>query len=133
MAAAGNEGGPLRGSRVLVVEDDADIRRMISTVLLAAQATAVLVGSGAQADRALEEQDYDAMLLDWNLSDMPAAELLTKAEARRPGILRRTAVMTGDLSRRRGTHEAEQRGLVLLRKPFRPRELIAALEHVLRG
>jgi hypothetical protein len=42
-------------------------------------------------------------------------------------VTARIIAMTGDLIGRVDVHEAERRGLPLLRKPFRPKELIAAV------
>lgn len=124
---------PLRDRRVLIVDDDADVRRMICTALEAAGAAVDLAGSGAEAHRRIAESSYDAVLLDWHLDDMSADDFLAKAERTRAGVSKRIAVMTGDLIRRLETHEAEQRGLPFLRKPFRPKDLIAAIERVLRS
>ena len=83
--------------------------------------------SGAQAETLLLANDYDAVLLDWNLQDMPAGDFLARAERSRGGVTSKTLVMTGDLIRRVSLHEAERRGMPLLRKPFRPKDLIAAV------
>ena len=114
----------LAGVRVLVVEDDADIRRMIATVLATAGADVVEAASGADGKKALAVAAADAVILDWNLDDMPAAAFIDAAEAVRPGSRARTVVATGDLIRRGEQHEAERLGLTLLCKPFRPGELV---------
>jgi DNA-binding response OmpR family regulator len=124
---------PLQRRHVLVVDDDDDIRRMIRTVLEAAGARVDLAASGADAERMLGECAYDAVLLDWNLDDIGAAKLVERAEQRRPDLRARTVVMTGDLIRRLDCHEAERLGLPLLRKPFRPQELISAVTRAARA
>jgi DNA-binding response OmpR family regulator len=121
---------PLAGRVVLVVDDDADIRRMTATVLRAAGATVELAGSGAEASRKLSRSRYDAVLLDWHLDDMSADAFLVAAETAHAGVGARVAVMTGDLIRRGEPHEAERRGHVLLRKPFAPKELVAVIARV---
>jgi DNA-binding response OmpR family regulator len=121
----------LRDRRVLVVDDDPDIRRMVSTVLEAAGARVDAAGSGADAGRKIAESAYDAILLDWHLDDMSATDFLAAAERVRSGVSKRIAVMTGDLIRGHETHDAERRGLVLLRKPFRPQDLIDVIERTL--
>jgi two-component system NtrC family sensor kinase len=120
--------GPLRDRHVLVVDDDGDIRRMIATVLESAGACVDLAASGTEAQRTIAERRHDAVLLDWHLDDMSADAFLRGAESIRPGISERVAVMTGDLIRGTEVHDAEARGFVLLRKPFRPKELIAVIQ-----
>ena len=58
---------------------------------------------------------------------MTAVEFLARAERTSAGVKAQIIVMTGDLIGRVDVHEAERRGLPLLRKPFRPKELIAAV------
>ena len=125
----GREAGsaPLHRRRILAIDDDADVGRMIATVLESAGAQVDAAMSGAQAETLLLENDYDAVLLDWNLQDMSAGDFLARAERARGGVTSKTLVMTGDLIRRVGVHEAERRGMPLLRKPFRPKDLIAAV------
>ncbi len=103
---------------------------MIATVLEGAGARVDTALSGEQAETFLRATDYDAVLLDWNLHDMAADELLARAERSKPGVSARILVMTGDLLRRAEPHEAERRGMPLLRKPFRPKELIAAVANL---
>ena len=131
MASQPQDRARLRDCRVLVVDDDPDIRRMIATVLEAAGAHVDAVGSGGEAGHKIAESAYDAILLDWHLDDMSASDLIDAAERARSGVSSRIAVMTGDLIRGSETHEAERRGLPFLRKPFRPKELIAVIERTL--
>jgi DNA-binding response OmpR family regulator len=123
----GTQSAPLRERRILAVDDDVDVCRMIATVLESAGASVDGAVSGVQAEKLLVANDYDAVLLDWNLQDMPAGDFLVRAERARAGIIARTLVITGDLLRRADVHEAERRGMPLLRKPFRPKDLIAAV------
>jgi len=122
---------PLRNSRILIVEDDPELRRMIALVLAGAGAEAKGAGSGAEAEQILRDHATDIVLLDWNLFDMSAPEFLDRAERLRVGISDRCIVVTGDLTRRGEMHEAERRGLPVLRKPFRPNELIDAVKRAI--
>lgn len=114
----------LAGRNVLIVEDDQETRHMLALVLKNAGADVSEAGSGAAAERQVRDNVFDLLVLDWNLSDMPADELLERLERERPGASRRCVIITGDLIRRGDPHEAERRGLPLLRKPFRPSELV---------
>jgi len=121
----------LAGRNVLIVEDDEETRRMLALVLKNAGAEVCEAGSGAAAEREIRGSVFDLLVLDWNLSDMPAHELLERIERERPGASRRCVIITGDLIRRGDPHEAERRGLPLLRKPFRPRELVDAVRRAI--
>ena len=79
----------------------------------------------------IRESAFDVVVLDWNLVDMPALEFLERAERARPGVSSRCLVVTGDLTDSRNPHEAERRGLALLRKPFRPSDLVSAVRRTL--
>ena len=123
---------PLSGRRILVVDDDADIRRMVAKVLETAGASVEHAATGAEAIRIVDRgEDLAAIVLDWNLFDMPADQLLTHLRSTRAELLERTAVMTGDLVRRGATHPAERHGLTLVHKPFRPRVLVDAVHRLI--
>lgn len=124
---------PLSNASVLIVEDDPELRRMIALVLAGAGAAVEEAGSGGEGEQILGNRAIEIVLLDWNLLDMPATEFLDRAEQTRPGTTARCIVVTGDLIRRGELHEAERRGLPVLRKPFRPGELIDAVKRALRA
>ena len=121
----------LRNCKLLIVDDDAEIRRMIASMLKPTLASVSEAGSGREAELRIRESAFDVIVLDWNLVDMPALELLERAERTRPGVSSRCLVVTGDLIDSRNPHEAERRGLALLRKPFRPGDLVSAVRRTL--
>ena len=127
----GNNRPKLAGS-ILVVEDDEDIRSMTLTILQAAGASVEGAASAAEAIACLEKTDFDAVVLDWNLAGDTGGALLQRLRDSHPGLLRRSAVVTGDLLSIPGQHEAEHYGCPVIAKPFRPSQLIetvAAMMH----
>jgi DNA-binding response OmpR family regulator len=119
---------PLLGQRILIVDDDADIRRMVGKVLETAGASVEHAATAADALRSVQQAaDLAAIVLDWNLFDLSADAFLARLRETRPELLRRVAVITGDLVRRGATHPAEQLGLALVHKPFRPSVLVEAV------
>ncbi|HEY2775121.1 MAG TPA: response regulator [Candidatus Binatia bacterium] len=120
----------LKGS-VLVVEDDPDIRSMTATILRVAGATVQDAASASEAIDWLGRCDFDALVLDWNLAGETAEVLLEKLRELRPNLLRHSAVVTGDLMSFPGRHEAERFGCPVLAKPFRPRQLVETIAHIL--
>jgi CheY-like chemotaxis protein len=73
----------LRGLRVLVVDDDADIRDLVSAALSHYGATAAAVGSGADARRVFAKAPPDVLVCDIALPDEDGVALI--AELRRRG------------------------------------------------
>ncbi|WP_054699624.1 response regulator [Desulfosarcina cetonica] len=73
-AAAGNP------KRVLVVEDDPEIRRQTTQLIGNGEVTVVGVGRGDEAMAALRSDHYDCMVLDLGLPDMDGHTLLSSLE-----------------------------------------------------
>ncbi|MDH5785732.1 MAG: phosphate regulon transcriptional regulator PhoB [Chromatiales bacterium] len=122
----------MSGKTILLVEDEAAIREMVSLALERAGFTVWQAEDGAQAERLLADVMPDLMLLDWMLPGMSGIEL-----ARR---LRRDEV-TQDIPIIMLTARSEEddtiRGLEsgvddYMTKPFSPRELIARINALLR-
>jgi len=114
-------------ARMLVVEDDADIRAMIGTILEAAGAIVTLAAGAPQALQALESTQFDAVVLDWNLTGTNSAKLFAALSERSPPLRNRTVVITGDFIGLGAHHEAESYGCQVVTKPFRPADLIGKL------
>lgn len=120
----------LQGS-VLVVEDDPDIRSMTVSILRSAGATVHEAATASEAVECLDHSCFDAVVLDWNLAGETGGILLERLRDRFPGLLRRSAVVTGDLMSIPGHHEAERFGCPVLAKPFRPRQLLETVAGIL--
>ncbi|HXG04433.1 MAG: response regulator [Chloroflexi bacterium] len=89
-----DQGERLAGLRVLVVEDVADIREVFAILLRAEGADVEAAASGREATELLGRRDFDVVLTDLGLPDVPGDVLVRqmRASARhRPRI----AVITG--------------------------------------
>jgi DNA-binding response OmpR family regulator len=117
--------------RILVVEDDPDIRSMTASILRVAGATVSEASSASEALSCLDREDFDALILDWNLAGETGGVLLETLRERSPTLLRRSVVVTGDLTSIPGRHEAERFGCPVLAKPYRPRQLVELVAKVL--
>jgi DNA-binding response OmpR family regulator len=73
--------GALPGLRVLVVDDEAETRRMLCRVLTRAGCVTTESGSGSGALRALADARPDLMLLDMVLDDLHGLEVLDRVRA----------------------------------------------------
>ena len=66
------------GAHILVVEDDADINRLLTTLLTKEGYTVTAAYSGSEAAMRLETERYDLVLLDLMLPGLTGEELLAR-------------------------------------------------------
>ena len=66
--------------RVLVVDDDDDIRAFLGSVLAKQSITVVTAGSGAEAMSVLGREAFDVVLLDLRLPDASGLDVLRWAK-----------------------------------------------------
>lgn len=116
---------------IMVVEDDPDIRSLTISILERAGASVTGASSAAEAIGCLEQGRFDAVVLDWNLAGDTGGALLARLRDRDPELLRRSAVVTGDVLSIPGQHEAEAYGCPVLAKPFRPQQLLSTVAALL--
>ncbi len=86
--------GSLRGSRVLLVEDAKDIRDVFTLLLEAEGAHVTATGRGRDAMELYGQQDFDVLLNDLGLPDIPGDMVIRHVVAtarRRPWVV----VVTG--------------------------------------
>lgn len=106
---------------VLVVDDDAITRRMVSHVLCKHGATVTAVESSANALSAIRDQDFEVIVTDWNMPGLSGVELCRRI--RSLGEELRVVMLTAQAS-----HEdrvaAEQAGVdAFVAKPFQASDL----------
>ncbi|HEX5474852.1 MAG TPA: response regulator [Vicinamibacterales bacterium] len=108
----------LAAPTVLVVEDDADIREMLSVLLDLAELSTIMCGTAEGALELLREQHVDLVLTDYALPGRSGLWLLDCA--RREGLIRDTPVLVV-------TAHPEPAGLAgyeVIQKPFDLDELV---------
>jgi DNA-binding response OmpR family regulator len=116
-------------SRILLVEDDVRLARMIADDLRAAGFACSHTASGLEAERLLRRDAFDAVVLDLMLPDADGLDVCRRIRAQSAiPLLMLTA---------RGDPMDRVVGLELgaddyLPKPFEPRELLARLRAILR-
>jgi two-component system, OmpR family, KDP operon response regulator KdpE len=115
---------PSSTARVLVVDDDAGVRDVCSTLLRALGYDAAVASSGDCALDAMNVREPQLMLLDLELPGMRGEDVLRAVKEQRPDV--RVVVMSGrpgrDLSR-----ALDEGADGVLRKPFKMSELEGAL------
>jgi DNA-binding response OmpR family regulator len=81
-------------SRILVVEDNTALGKMLLRALQRAGHQVLLAGTGAEALRLLSEHEPEVVLLDLHLPDTDAAGLARKIRRRAKGV--RIVGLSGD-------------------------------------
>jgi CheY-like chemotaxis protein len=114
---------PLEG-RVLVVDDDELFRHVAVAILESAGAPAYAVENDAEALRLLAHDEGIAVLVvDYEIPGTDVESLVRRARAFRPDLK-----VVGNSAFERGADFAALGVHGFLRKPWRPRDLLAALE-----
>jgi DNA-binding response OmpR family regulator len=115
--------------KVLIADDDADLRELISFTLAQAGYLVIKAGDGTAALRLFEEESADLVLLDINMPQLSGFQVCEAIRGRS-----RVPVMMLTV---RGEEEDLVRALGLgaddyLTKPFSPRTLLARIKALLR-
>jgi DNA-binding response OmpR family regulator len=111
---------PQSPPRILLVEDEPDVRRILCDEIANVGYRVDCVSTKAEAEALLAGERYGVVVLDVRLPDGVALDLVGTLEAR--GV--RALLITGHPD---AMQVMEARGLDYLAKPFRIRELIDAL------
>ncbi|MCG2629636.1 response regulator [Bradyrhizobium sp. WYCCWR 13023] len=111
--------------RVLVVDDQKDVRAMVSIVLRVNHYDVVEAESGVAGLKAFGEEVFDAAIVDIFLSDTSGIEVMAAIRERVPGfpIVAVSGMTTLDFIGEAPGLD----GVVCLQKPFRPNDLLQAL------
>ncbi|MEE8525975.1 MAG: sigma-54 dependent transcriptional regulator [Thermoanaerobaculia bacterium] len=117
--------------RILVVEDDADQRSLIASILRSRDYLVAEADSLAAARSELERSPVDLVLSDWKLPDGDGNELLKEVRRDHPATAFVTVTAYGTIARavtaiRLGADD-------YLVKPFERQSLLLAIEKVLRS
>jgi DNA-binding response OmpR family regulator len=116
--------------RILVVEDDADIRRLNADVLSGAGYEVDAAADGAAAWNNLHSNDYDLLVTDNNMPKLTGFELLQKLRAAR--MIMPVIMATGTLPRQDFSASPWMQPEATLLKPYTTEELLHLVKKVLR-
>jgi len=114
-------------SRILVVEDDPQLRQVVVRLLQQAGYDVAETASGAAALQFWRESGADLVLTDIKMAGMNGIEVILQLRAEAPGlpIVAMSGVGPWDLETLRDAHLLGAVGIV--QKPFTREELITAL------
>jgi len=107
---------------ILVVDDDTELRKVLSSILSEEGYSVETVENGKQAIRVSEKKRFDLALIDIKLPDMAGTELLHRLKVKQPHIV--MIIITGfpTLENAMGAVNEGADGYIL--KPFEIRKLL---------
>jgi DNA-binding response OmpR family regulator len=112
--------------RVLVVDDQSDVRTMISIVLRINQFEIIEAASAAAAVKLFEESSFDLAIVDIFLQGTNGSDLIATLRARVPGLP--IVAISGITALDFLPETLDLSDVVCLQKPFRPSDLMRAIE-----
>ncbi len=114
----------MRQKRILIVEDDADVRRMYRTVLSMAGYDVEEAGDGVDALRLIENHPPDLIVLDLVLRSLDGVSVQQELAARSMTARIPIVVVTGSTLDTAALNVA-----CVLHKPVMPDELFSTVKH----
>ena len=122
---------PGKGERILLVEDEPEVRVLASRVLVAAGYEVVAVGTVAEGESALTQPGahFDLVFSDVVLPDGNGVELVENALARNPDLA--VLISSGYTDERSRWQTIQNRGFPFLAKPHSPSRLVSVVREVL--
>lgn len=118
-----------RKERLLLLDDDPAMQRLIPLVLKRGGYRVDVVSAGAQAIEKIRDTDYGALLLDLMTPTEGGLTVIRHLKKEQPELLSRVILVTASPDSVLKTVSGEVAAVV--QKPFDAKELLAAVERVL--
>jgi CheY-like chemotaxis protein len=113
---------------ILVVDDDEAAATVVSRMLVRRGYATRVANSGVEAERILEGEEVDAIVVDLRMPGMTGAELVTRARDRHPRV--GAIYMSGFAADRSGLPIGEA-DATILEKPFAREQLLRTVEQAI--
>ncbi|WP_375304672.1 response regulator [Bradyrhizobium sp. A11] len=112
-------------SRVLIIDDQKDVRAMVAIVLRVNHYEVAEADSGAAGLKAFAEGPFDAAIVDIFLGDISGVDVIAALRECAPGL---PVVAVSGMTALDFMEEAPHlANVICLQKPFRPNDLLQAL------
>ena len=112
--------------RVLVIDDQAEVRAIIGIVLRVQHFEIVEAASASEGMKAFEDSRFDIAIVDIFLQGKSGVDVIMAMRERRPDLP--VVAISGMTTLDFVSDSPELSNVICLRKPFRPNELLRALE-----
>ena len=115
--------------RVLLLDDDPSMQRLVVTILRRAGFRVETFLTGKEAMAALNVNEYDVILLDLMMPHEGGVTVMRHLRKSDPAMLQRVIIVTAspDSITRRVSKDVR----AVVRKPFKPEELVNAVKQVI--
>ncbi|VTU39681.1 hybrid sensor histidine kinase/response regulator [Variovorax sp. PBL-E5] len=121
--------------RILIVDDETEIRETLAQILIGAQHCVVAVESAHDALERMAHEHYDVILTDMRMPDLDGRGLYREIERRWPRQAERVVFVTGDTLSAALNDFVQDSGRPVIEKPFLPSDVrrvvaeVAAVEN----
>jgi CheY-like chemotaxis protein len=114
-------------ARVLVAEDDAEVRALIGAVVRQSAHKVEFAADGQEAIECLSSSDFDIVLLDLMMPKASGFEVLAWMHRAKPGMAKRSVIVLTAMSEKDLVHLTQERVFAVMRKPFDINLLVAKI------
>jgi CheY-like chemotaxis protein len=119
-----------RRPRLLLLDDDPSMQRLVSAVLKKKGYRIDVVSAGDQALEKMKAADYDALLLDVMTPTEGGLTVIRHLRKANPDMLKRIILITA--SPQSVLHAVEGDVFAIIRKPFEPAALVATVARAVK-
>jgi DNA-binding response OmpR family regulator len=122
----------LAPKRILMLEDDKDLAALLECFLHTNSFQVTTVSNGVQGLRKIMESDFDVILCDLVMPNLPGDMFYLAVERTKPRLCKRFLFMTGHVADPKWDSFIRKVDGVILRKPFELHELMERVTSVLK-
>jgi len=116
-------------STVLIVDDDPEIRELLTSILENAGYIVETASDGKEAIKACKRFPFDVALIDVELPDMKGTELLSTLKELQPKMVK--IIMTGHPSIENAVTAVNEKADGYILKPFNPADLLEMIKKLI--
>ncbi|MBI2158648.1 MAG: response regulator [Candidatus Rokubacteria bacterium] len=122
---------PVRGQRILVVDDEAEIAALLSEMLAADGHRVEIAANGVEALEKLGAGGHDLVISDLRMPELDGPGLYLEVTRRHPALLRRMVFVTGDTLGPESLEFLHRTNVPTLGKPFDLDDIRRVVQQVL--
>jgi DNA-binding NtrC family response regulator len=119
-----------KNARILIVDDDENIRKVLVAILQDEGYTVESIGTAKKAIEATKRKFYNVALIDIRLPDMEGTELLSQMKETTPRI--RKIIITGYPTLQNAIDAVNKRADAYIMKPFDVKKVLETIEDQLK-